>query len=688
MARSPRGFVLLLLGLVLGWAATVVPAEVRAGEPYRSPLEDWTHVTSSFAEYRGDHLHNGIDFSTDGRIGRPVLAIDTGTVVRVFYDPDRYGKTVVLQHGDGRRSWYSHLDRVSERFIEDSDGRLLPGDDRAVTRTVRVDRGETIGRSGRSGRGPEHLHLVLEDSDGTFLNPVGHFEPALEYDPEPRLEELRVYPLTARGWIEGKARDVRFEDTPNEPVRVWGKLGLDLTLWNRHENGSTRSLPARVTVRRDGSVVRRLDFSSLTPFQQDTGVVTLFDQLRSNLTPTQFTLHATPKESNRWTGLEFTEEGDTGRVSVEIATRRGTSRTYEFTYNVVPPPERVEWGPERRATNSTGEVESVRQATPNFRLASLESSQFAERQYSPPSYETVREPSLNLETEWNTNRVRVDLRVENRWDGWPRVRIEGDRFDTDLELLQVEPGHFVGWWAPGWSRDGWYEFTASLPSEGTVSEDTADVYVQSLRRKKPGSVLSLDGRYSLFTSGSGLNANSFVTMEPAERKPLRDELSYVEAPRRVRPGWIESTERLELTVDLSEFDSTDRIGLYQWKPVPGEWRVVSHEEGLTSTSRTARLSNPGTLALIRDESPPEVGTPKYVEDRETLLVPVTEEGSGLESATVTTGNSPGTVPSDWDPGRDLLIVPGVTEEEAAGTFDLTLVDRAGNRTTWTGEGLR
>ena len=127
---------------------------------WRAPLE--AARVSSFYGARSKPLpssrafHRGVDFAAHR--GTPVLAPAAGTVVEstALYDGQpKFGQVIVIDHGDGLRSMYAHLDRRSVRM----------GD--------KVAAGEAIGLSGATGRvtGP-HLHLeVLRNGE--------HVDPAL-----------------------------------------------------------------------------------------------------------------------------------------------------------------------------------------------------------------------------------------------------------------------------------------------------------------------------------------------------------------------------------------------------------------------------------------------------------------------------------------------------------------------------
>lgn len=672
------------LGFYFVLATVLIQGTVHAGEPYDWPLDEPTYLTSSFAEYRGSHLHNGIDFSTGRGIGSDVRAVDDGRLSRVFFDPDLYGKTIILEHDDGRRTWYSHLDRLDSSVRSSIGGPIEPGGDRQFDRGKHFSRGERIAYSGRTGRGPAHLHLAIQDAGGSFLNPIGRFNPRLPFEPEPNINSLVLHPLSGNTWINSKDETVQINSKSDQVVEVWGDLGVDLTLWNQHEGRGIRSLPTTIRVLRDGELIRELDFDRLSPRDQDTGVHWIFDRQRSNLSPTQFTLHVTPNRSPEWDGLQFTKRGRNGTLQFIAETTDGATQSKTLSYEVVPPPEEIQWDHQQLRPKNRERVESVRDAGSGFRLASLRNGQFAREQYSPPSREGTDDPSLRLETRRGVNRIRVELKIENRWDGWPQVLIRGDGVDTELPLYQVEPGHFVGIWSPELSRDGWFELEASLSSEDDSSTVSRRIYLQSVRSGEPGSALSEDGRFSIFSSGSDLNGEAFVSFDSVPRKPIRSDLEYVESPREVRPRWLQSREPFEVTVDLSDFEDVGQIGLYQWNPARNRWNLVSYGEGLTASSRKAQIFDPGLLGLLRDERSPRVESVVYRPETSSIEVDVIENGSGVDPDQLKVSTDRGEVPAYWDADKSRIVVPDGSILRRNRNLELSVTDRAGNRTEWSG----
>ncbi len=94
--------------------------------------------------------HAGIDIV--GKVGDPIQSVGPGKVVQAGPAGDVAGNTVTIQHDDGTRSRYLHLDKVQVKV----------GD--------RVDADTQIATMGRSGNTPKqgdtHLHFEMYDKGG------------------------------------------------------------------------------------------------------------------------------------------------------------------------------------------------------------------------------------------------------------------------------------------------------------------------------------------------------------------------------------------------------------------------------------------------------------------------------------------------------------------------------------------
>lgn len=116
-------------------------------------------LTATPGEFRGPHLHAGIDVSTKQTTGWPVHAVDDGIVVRIKSKIRSEGKAVYVKHLNGKISVYAHLEDFAPALLK-----LIPKRryfDIFPKINLKVQRGQIIGYSGESGAGLPHLHFEI-----------------------------------------------------------------------------------------------------------------------------------------------------------------------------------------------------------------------------------------------------------------------------------------------------------------------------------------------------------------------------------------------------------------------------------------------------------------------------------------------------------------------------------------------
>ncbi|MBS1984843.1 MAG: M23 family metallopeptidase [Bdellovibrionales bacterium] len=130
---------------------TTPPAVTMEGThpAFRWPLQ--SPVVIQFYGWRKKRLHEGLDLRAS--VGTPVFASAAGNVIHAGRMKG-YGLMVVVDHGLGWSTIYAHLSKVMAKLGQ------------------RVDVGQQLGRSGRTGRvqGP-HLHFEIRKGSDP-LDPV------------------------------------------------------------------------------------------------------------------------------------------------------------------------------------------------------------------------------------------------------------------------------------------------------------------------------------------------------------------------------------------------------------------------------------------------------------------------------------------------------------------------------------
>lgn len=151
---------------------------------YADPLRGKSHGVVPGGQFGADRegkAHNGVDFAAPA--GTPIFSIGQGVVTKVGSDA-RSGNFVIIDHGGGRTSSYSHLAGFNVKEGEE------------VTPDTKLG---NVGMTGHT-TGP-HLHLVVKDG-GNAINPAKVIGSAQQ---SPRVHDLnQIYAsIDARADREG-----------------------------------------------------------------------------------------------------------------------------------------------------------------------------------------------------------------------------------------------------------------------------------------------------------------------------------------------------------------------------------------------------------------------------------------------------------------------------------------------------
>ncbi len=146
------------LGFALGTASKIV----NQGS-FIWPVPGFSRISSGFNDTEGRRsMHGAIDIAGSG--GRPiyganVVASGAGTVISTIHSNMGYGNNVVIDHGNGVSTRYSHLSAI------------------AVSKGQKVSRGQVVGQVGSTGfsTGP-HLDFTFM-VNGVKHNPLNYVRP-------------------------------------------------------------------------------------------------------------------------------------------------------------------------------------------------------------------------------------------------------------------------------------------------------------------------------------------------------------------------------------------------------------------------------------------------------------------------------------------------------------------------------
>lgn len=240
---------------------------------YIWPTDASNRVTSSFAEFRHNHFHGGIDVSTNHKTGFRVFASREGYVARIRMMPDGYGKMLYLKHPDGYYTTYAHLktfnNKINEVVREEQykrrsfyidlmlDAKILP-----------VDRGDIIAYSGDTGAGPAHLHFEIRDENMNPVNPFLFQNLYISDNRPPVIKKIFIAPVGMDSEVFGKITPYFYNNrnrgdrnlTIAQTIPVTGDVRLGIEAIDLANEASNRSGIYSIELRLNDSLIYQVKF--------------------------------------------------------------------------------------------------------------------------------------------------------------------------------------------------------------------------------------------------------------------------------------------------------------------------------------------------------------------------------------------------------------------------------------------
>ena len=294
--------------------------------PFDFPLT----LSGNFGELRSNHFHGGLDFKTQGVVGKPVRNIADGYVSRVTVTPGGYGQAVYMVHDNGYTSVHGHLlrfDPAIARVVEDYQ---YENETFEVDLTFEPDRfrfaqGEVFAWSGNEGYsfGP-HLHMEIRKTDtGEYIDPLQFYLDKIKDTTPPRATHIMLYPQRGKGVLNGSQEKKSFPlAAMNKPLEAWGAIAAGIKAYDymdgTHNNYGVRSVVLYV----DSTEVFRSTGDGFLP--DENRAINAWTDYEEYVTRTSWFMRSQVLPGNPWRMLEANEDG--GVVTID------EERDYHFRY--------------------------------------------------------------------------------------------------------------------------------------------------------------------------------------------------------------------------------------------------------------------------------------------------------------------------------------------------------------------
>ena len=242
----------LVATLIVALSAT---AQNTALPQMASPLKQDIALSATFAEFRANHFHGGLDMRVGGVIGVPVYAADDGYVSRISISPWGGGKVLYITHPSGYTSVYMHLNDYAGSigtWVHDRQYTLrsYPLSEDLPEGLITVKRGQLIAHSGNTGgsAGP-HLHFeIRHTATGQALNPLD-FGLTYRDGIAPTIRGIRLYPSDNLSTLNGDHAPLLLK---GDTVAVAGSCYIGLYATDAAEGSTQRNGIDHVEIDVDG----------------------------------------------------------------------------------------------------------------------------------------------------------------------------------------------------------------------------------------------------------------------------------------------------------------------------------------------------------------------------------------------------------------------------------------------------
>ena len=314
-----------LMGVLPG-----VQAQEKPGNPFVSPFDFPLLLSGNFGELRANHFHGGVDFKTQGVVGKPIRCIADGYISRVTVTPGGYGQAVYITHDNGYTSVHGHLHKFMTEVEQVVEAYQYEHETFAVDLTFGPDRfplkqGEVFALAGNEGYsfGP-HLHMELRKTDtGEYIDPLQFYTDIIKDKTAPRATHIMLYPQAGKGVVAGSSKKKALPLAALQtPVTAWGKIAVGIKAYDYMDGTSNNYGVRSVTLLVDSVEVFRSTVESFLP--DENRMINAWTDYEEYATRGSWFMRSQILPGNTWRMLQADEEGGVVTINEE--------RPYDFCY--------------------------------------------------------------------------------------------------------------------------------------------------------------------------------------------------------------------------------------------------------------------------------------------------------------------------------------------------------------------
>lgn len=333
-----------LIGVMMSLSSGVF-AQDASEDLFISPFDFPLTLSGNFGELRSNHFHGGLDFKTQGVVGKPIRNIADGYVSRVTVTPGGYGQAVYMVHDNGYTSVHGHLLKFAPAISEVVEKYQYDNETFAVDLTFepnqfRFLQGEIFAWSGNEGYsfGP-HLHMEIRKTEtGEYIDPLPFYMDKIKDTTAPRATHIMLYPQRGKGVLNGSQKKQSFAlANMNKRLEAWGEISAGIKAYDymdgTHNNYGVRS----VTLYVDSIEVFRSSVDGFLP--DENRAINAWTDYEEYVTKTSWFMRSQILPGNPWRMLNANENG--GVVTIdeerdyhfryELEDLYGNRRSYSFT---------------------------------------------------------------------------------------------------------------------------------------------------------------------------------------------------------------------------------------------------------------------------------------------------------------------------------------------------------------------